>query len=104
MNLVQSKRAVKQNHETSVSLRATISAEANQIQNVSESQRINQGELSRKGKLGASSYQTQRIYTVKKERNEGCEYETGRVRKADQKIFRGRTMIISDRKYERAKL
>jgi len=53
----------------SVSQRATVSAEANQIENVLESESINQGELSRKEKLGASSYRMQRIYTVQKERN-----------------------------------
>lgn len=56
--------------------RATVSAKANQIQNVFESYGINHGELSRKGKLGASSHRMQRIYTVKKERNKCSEQET----------------------------
>lgn len=67
----------------SISQRGTISAEANQIENAFESESINQGELSRKDKLGASSYRMQRIYTVQKERNEQCEYEIGRIRNAE---------------------
>lgn len=52
---------------------ATVSAEANHIQNIFESDGINNGELCRKGKSGTSSYRMQRTYTDKKERNEQSE-------------------------------